>query len=163
MTADVVTLRERQTTGGEDLLAAVVELHALITIDPVMGAAPVRIYFVFNPAARARIAACHDVANGARTPLPAAYALVAYDFPFALHLIETSARRIASERAKALVSCSADLQGDVLRKTANALGIDAQPVASFDADALKAAFFPSTQESVAHVFRLALRSPRPGL
>jgi len=160
MTAQIVALRDRQLANTEDLLAAVVELHALVSIDPVMGASPVRIYFVFNPVAKQRIAACHDLEGGRRAPLPAAYALVAYDLPFALHLVETSARQIGTERAKAIVTASAELQGDMLRQAASALGIEADPVADFDADELKTVFFPSTQESVTQVLMLALRSHR---
>ena len=54
------------------LLAAVVELHALIAIDPVMGASPARAYFVFNPAAKARIEAAIDAADAARARPPIA-------------------------------------------------------------------------------------------
>jgi hypothetical protein len=137
------------------LLDAVVELHALISIDPVMGASPVRVYFVFNPAAKARISAAIDAADAA--PAPTAYAVVAYDFAFALHLIGIAGRPIDRERAKAIASASAGLQRAAFEAAAAALDVEARPVAAFDAGALKAAFFPSTQETVTQLFRLELR------
>ena len=139
------------------LLEAAVELHALISIDPVMGASPARVYFVFNSEARRRIAAAVD---GGERRMPTAYAVMAYDFPFALHLIEIAGRPASPERAKALACASASLQGNALAAAAEAVGVEALPVAAFDADALKAAFFPQTQETVTHVIRLEL-APAP--
>ncbi len=139
------------------LLAAVVELHALISIDPVMGASPARVYFVFNPAAKARIVASIDAADTARAGSSTAYAVMAYDFPFALHLIEIAGRPISSERAKVIATASADLQRGAFWAAADAAGIEAEAVAAFDAEALKATFFPQTQETVIHLFRLELQ------
>jgi hypothetical protein len=155
MSAEVLAFRSPDPTPNrEDLLGALVDLHSLITIDPVMGASPVRIYFVLNPAAKAKIAECvEDV----RRPHASAYALVAFDFPFALHVTETSAPQLPLERAKAIVDASAKLQGELLQSAADAMAIEADPVMAFDADALKRAFFPNTQESVTHAFRLELR------
>jgi hypothetical protein len=161
MTADVITFLDAQAESGrEAMLSALAELHSLITIDPVMGASPVRIYFVLNPAVKVRIAAFIDADDRAYARPPGAYALISYDFPFGLHLVESSARRMAPESAKAVVACSADLQGELLRAAACALGIDAQSAPDFDADALKAVFFPNTEETVTHVFRLELRMER---
>jgi hypothetical protein len=160
MTGEVLAFRNPATPDVRDaLLTTVVELHALISIDPVLGASPVRVYFVFNPQAKARIEACVDRSrpNGARAPT--AYALVAYDFPFALHLFEMAGSPIPSERAKQIITCSAELQKDVLERAADTLGIDAVSITAFDADALKASFFPNTQESVTHVFRLDIQRP----
>jgi hypothetical protein len=137
------------------LLGAVVELHALISIDPVMGASPVRAYFVFNPAAKARILA--SVASDERARPPTAYAVIAYDFPYALHLIEIAGRPVSSERAKTIATSSAELQRAAFEAAADALGIEADSIAGFDAAALKTDFFPSTQETVTHLFRLELR------
>jgi hypothetical protein len=149
---------------AKPLLEAAVELHALISIDPVMGASPSRVYFVFNPEAKARIAAA--IAGGDARP-PTAYAVTAYDFAFALHLIEIAGRPAGPERARAIATLSAGLQGEALRSAAEALGVEATPVPAFDAGALKSAFFPQTQETVTHLFRLELqraagRSLRPG-
>jgi hypothetical protein len=47
-------------------------------------------------------------------------------------------------------------------KAAEAFGIAADPIPDFDAEALKTSFFPNTQESVTHLFRLRLRSAGPG-
>ena len=86
-----------------------------------------------------------------------AYALVAYDFPFALHQLESTASRIPRERARDIVSCNAGLQRDTLRRAAEALGVEARPVVRFDAAELKTTFFPNTQETVIDLFRLRLR------
>lgn len=155
MSAQLLAFRKPPPADAQALLDAVVELHALISIDPVMGASPVRAYFVFNPAAKAQISAAIDAADAAREPT--AYAVMAYDFAFALHLIEIAGRPFRRERAKAIASASAGLQGAAFEAAAEALDIEALPVAAFDAGALKAVFFPSTQETVTHVFRLELR------
>jgi hypothetical protein len=161
MTAEVITLRDAQAESGrEAMLSALAELHSLITIDPVMGASPVRIYFVLNPAVKSRIAAFIDAEDRGYVRPPGAYALISYDFPFALHLVETSARQMASDRAKAVVTSSAELQGYLLQSAASALGVEAQAAPDFDADALKAVFFPNTEETVTHVFRLELTRER---
>jgi 3-hydroxypropanoate dehydrogenase len=138
------------------LLTAVVELHALITIDPTLGATPVRVYFVFNPDAKARIAACLSPTESHPAPTPLAYALVAYDFAFALHLIDAGSRPIASDRAAVIATASAELQGGALRAAAAALGVEARPIRGFDPAGLKACFFPTTQETVTHLFQLEL-------
>lgn len=150
---------------ARELLAAAVELHALISIDPVMGASPSRVYFVFNPEARRRIAAAVDGGIGR---MPTAYAVAAYDFPFALHLIEIAGRPADPERGKAIATASARLQGEALAAAAAAMGVEALPVPAFDAEALKTAFFPHTQETVTHLFRLELQpiarlSQTPGI
>jgi len=160
MTAELVAFRKPAQGGdAEALLAAAVELHALVAIDPTLGASPVRVCFVFNPEAKARITACLDPADPGRARPAPAYALVAYDFPFALRLVEIAGRRIPRERVKAIVASSAGLQGDALRAAADALGVRARSAPAFDAGELKAAFFPDTQETVTHVFRLELQEP----
>ena len=131
MSAEVITFRDAQAESGrEAMLSALAELHSLITIDPVMGASPVRIYFVLNPAVKGRIAAFIDAEDRTYVRPPAAYALISYDFPFGLHLVETSARQMASERAKAVVTSSAALQGGLLHAAACTLGIDARSATS---------------------------------
>jgi nitroreductase len=161
MTGQVVAFRDPKSPDErEALMAAIGPLHTLITIDPILGASPVRIYFVLNPQARTRIAECLDPNDRSQARFASAFALVAYDFPFALHLVEGTSPQISSDRAKAIVTCSAGLQGDALQAAAAALGIDARPIPAFDAGALKASFFPSTQETVTHLFRLAT-SGRP--
>ena len=156
MTGQVVAFRSATTSDErEALIAAIGPLHTLITLDPILGASPVRIYFVLNPQARTRIAECLDPHDRSQARFASAFALVAYDFPFALHLVETAAPQLSGDRAKEVVTCSAGLQGDALRAAASAFGIDARPIPAFDAGALKASFFPSTQETVTHLFRLA--------
>jgi nitroreductase len=155
MTAELLAFpRPPPAEDANQLLTAVVELHALISIDPVMGASPSRVYFVFNPEAKHRIAAAVGD-GGAR--MPTAFAVAAYDFPFALHLIEIAGRPADRDRAKTIATASARLQGEALAAAADALGVDAAPVPAFDAEALKGAFFPHTQETVTHLFRLELQ------
>jgi hypothetical protein len=155
MTAQLLAFPAPPPQDADALLEAVVELHALISIDPIMGASPARVYFVINPVAQARILASIDAADAARTP--PAYAVMAYDFPFALHLIEIAGRPISSERARTIATSSANLQGAAFRASAHIVGVEAQTVAAFDAEALKATFFPQTQETVIHLFRLELQ------
>jgi hypothetical protein len=158
MTGQVLAFRDPETRDGrETLLDDLVDLHTLITLDPLLGASPVRIYFVVNPHARQRIAECHDARDRSKAGLPPAYALVAYDFPFALHIAQTNAPRISRERATEIVTRSAGLQGDALQAAAGAFDLEAQPVAAFDAGALKTTFFPDTQETVTHLFRIKPR------
>ena len=136
------------------LLEAVFDLHALLTLDPVLGASPVRVYFVFNPEARKRIAASIEASDETGRRAPPAYALVAYDFPFALHQLRANAPPLPDERAKQIVLCSAKLQTNALRQAAAMLDIEATPITAFDADALKTTFFPTTQETVIQLFAL---------
>jgi hypothetical protein len=82
---------------------------------------------------------------------------MAYDVPFALHLIEIAGRPISSERARTIATSSASLQGAAFRAAADTVGVEAQTVAAFDAEALKSTFFPQTQETVIHLFRLELQ------
>ena len=156
MSAQVIPLRKPAPTpeSGEALLVTVSELHALITLDPILGASPVRIYFVFNPEARAKIAASHAATGAPGRDHTPAYVLVAYDFPFALHLLQGIAARVTRERAKQIATCSAGLQAESLVAAAAALGLAAHPVPGFDASALKAAFFANTQETVIQLFQL---------
>jgi 3-hydroxypropanoate dehydrogenase len=156
MSGQVLAFRgPRAADQREALIAALVPLHTLITLDPILGASPVRVYFVLNPQARERIAACLDPGDGSQARFAPAFALVAYDFPFALQLVEGTAPQMSREQAKRIVTCSAGLQGDALQAAARAFGIDARPITAFDAGALKAAFFPSTQETVTQLFWLA--------
>ena len=87
---------------GEALLAVVRELHALITIDPILGASPVRIYFVLNPRAVERIIAALRPADPAARAA-SCFALIAYDFPFALHQFALTASPIPTERAREII------------------------------------------------------------
>jgi hypothetical protein len=160
MIGEVVAFENAAATKARDaLFAAVTELHALVSIDPVLGASPVRIYFVFNPVAKDLVAAALDPPDRGRSRAAAAYALVAYDFPFAAHLLETGRLGISRERAREIICSSAELQEGALAQAADALGISAHPIPTFDAGALKTAFFPATQESVTHLFRLELARP----
>jgi hypothetical protein len=158
MTAAVIALAE-QADDCEALRPVLAELHGLIAIDPILGASPVRILFVLNREARAHVAACIDPAD-AHSRLGPAYVLVAYDFPFALHQFTASRDYLPEDRAKAIITCSAALQSDAFQRAAGAFGLAVRAIPSFDAAALKAAFFPTTQATVTHLFRLWPASAR---
>ncbi|HTX51557.1 MAG TPA: hypothetical protein VME40_19445 [Caulobacteraceae bacterium] len=160
MTAQIVPIAAPAPSGDDGALrAAVTELHALMTLDPILGAQAARAYFVLNPIAKARIAAAIDPSGRGHRRSPAAYALVAYDFPFALLQLQATASQLSPDRAKAVVSRSAGLQGQALQAAAAASSLSALPAPAFDAVALKSAFFPSTQETVIQLFRLELDRP----
>jgi hypothetical protein len=161
MTAQVIPLVDPAPSeeDREALRDAITELHALITLDPILGVSAVRVYFVVNPTAKARIAASIDPADLGRRRTPSAYALVAYDFPFALHQLQATSSQLATERAKEVVCRSAGLQGEALRAAAEVTGLSMRAVSAFDAGALKSVFFPSTQETVIQLFRLELGQP----
>ena len=158
MTGQIVAFRTPPTADEREAsLGAVVELHTLITLDPILGVSPVRIYFLLNPKAVAKVAACLDTSDRSKARPPIAFALVAYDFPFALYLIESSAPSLRPGRAQEIASRSAGLLGDAFRASATASGIEAYPTPSFNESGLKVAFFPDTQETVTHLFQLGLR------
>jgi hypothetical protein len=161
MTAQVIPLADPPPSeeSREALLDAITELHALVTLDPILGASAVRAHFVVNPAAKARIAASIDPADRGHRRTASAYALVAYDFPFALHQLAATSSALSTERAKDVVCRSAGLQGEGLRAAAEASGLSMHAVPAFDAGALKNTFFPSTQETVIQLFRLELGRP----
>jgi hypothetical protein len=151
----VVAFRAAAMARDRDaLIDAIVDLHAMITLDPILGASPVRIFFVVNPAAKAKVRTCAGLADG---DADSAYGLVTYDFPFAVQLLAATAPELVEERTRAVITRSARLQAGLLRDAADAVGIDARPAPRFDAPALKAAFFPDTQETVEHLFELRLR------
>jgi 3-hydroxypropanoate dehydrogenase len=161
VTGQIVAFRSpRIADAHEAWIAAVADLHTLITLDPTLGVSPVRIYFVLNPQALSAITACVGPDDRPQARLASAFALVAYDFPFALHLIECTAPRMCRERGKQIATRSAGLQGDALRAAASAFGIEAHPLSAFDEGGLKTTFFPDTQETVTHLFRLVLRDDR---
>ena len=163
MSASVVAFPIQESTAARDALyAAVAELQALISIDPVLGASPVRVCFIFNPEAKARIAAFLPPSDGAGARATTAYGLVAYDFSFALHLFVLAGSGIPLERAKQIICRSAELQGGLLREAAAVSGVAADPIPHFDAEALKASFFPGAQERVIHLFRLRLPTAGSG-
>ena len=158
MTAAVLSFPPPSTLKAETddwaaLLAIVTELHALITLDRAEGSSPTRIYFVIRPQGKREVAARLKPVEA--HPMPEMYALVAYDFPFALFQFEMAAAQISRDRAKAIIAANAELQEVVLARAAAVVGLRATPVQAFDAEGLKAVFFPSTQETVVHLLRLS--------
>jgi hypothetical protein len=157
MTADVIPLHPAARPDDRAaLIAALPELHALITLDPLLGATPVRVYFVLNPAAQAEIVEAIGPLDRRAAAGTHAYALVAYDFPLALFQLKGETPSIPDERAKAIIRSSSALQGEGLVRAADALGLDATRIATFDAGALKRVFFPSTQEEVVDLLRIRI-------
>lgn len=157
MAAEVIPLR--RDTSRDDraaLLAAIPELHALISLDPLLGASPVRVYFVLNPAAQAEIAQTIGLSERRAGQGAYAYALVAYDFPLAQFQLGGETPSIPQERANVILRCSANLQGEGLIRAAGALGLEATSIGAVDAGALKRIFFPNTQEEVVALLRLQL-------
>ncbi len=156
MSSEVVAFpRPAAIDARETMLSAVGDLHALISLDPVLGSSPSRVYFVFSDQGRARVEASLSHRRPSAPAVATAYALVAYDFCFGLRLFAYAGSKIPPERARQIIARGADLQGDTLRRAALAFRIDADPTTAFDAVALKAAFFPQTDETLTHVFRLA--------
>ncbi len=157
MTADVIPLHhETRADDRAALIAAIPELHALIALDPLLGASPVRVYFVLNPAAQSEIAKTLGPSDRRAGVGAYAFALVAYDFPLALFQLKGETPSIPDERAKAIIRASAALQGEGLVRAADVLGLDARRIAPFDADALKRVFFPNTQEEVVDLLRVRI-------
>jgi hypothetical protein len=154
MTAELVAFPGRADEDREALVAALLELHALLRLDHPSGATPTRAYLVANPQAMARIAAALP-ANERRRPR-AAYALIAYDFPFAFFQFGQTTAQTPPERIKALITGSAGSQDEQVERAARAVGFRAQIIDSFDAPALKQTFFPQTQESVVAVLALTM-------
>jgi hypothetical protein len=148
-----------ETDDRAALLALVAELHALITLDRAEGASPTRIYFVIRPQGKREVAARLKTPDA--LPLPEMYALIAYDFPFALFQFEMAGTQITRPRAQEIIIAGAELQADALVRAAAVVGLRAAPAQAFDAEGLKAAFFPNTQETVVHVLRLS-RAFAPG-
>ena len=96
MTAAVLSFTPAvEADDREALLAIVTELRALITLDRVEGASPVRNYFVMSPAGKREVAARLKPTG----PTPEMYALIAYDFPFARFQFEMAATQITGDRA----------------------------------------------------------------
>jgi hypothetical protein len=158
MTAQVVAFpRAADEQSRKILRDALVELHALVSIDPVLGASPTRVYFVNTPRAEQLVAAVVGADDRIGDREVAVYALISYDFPYALFLLK-GAGQLTEDRAKGVITRSSDLQKTLLRHAANTIGLTAQAIESADTGALKSAFFPNTQETVTHVFRLGLHA-----
>jgi hypothetical protein len=135
------------------------ELHALLSLDSIAGAAPARVLFVASDEGRARLVRHICPADGVRAWEASACALVGYDFAFAAQLLQSSARALSREATIRLAARSAALQGVGLAVAAREVGLEAEPVALFDAAGLKAEFFAGTGATVTFLCRLI---PSPG-
>jgi hypothetical protein len=133
------------------------ELHALLTLDPIAGAAAARTLFVVSAANKARLAqgACPDDRD--RILSAPACAIVGYDFALAVNIVLSALGgdgAAATSLAIRTAVRAAALQGETLSRTAAALGLAVAPLAHFEAGALKAGFFAATQATVVFACRL---------
>jgi len=140
------------------------ELHALLTIDPIAGAAPTRTLFVVSEANKARLALGAAPGDRDRILSAPACALVGYDFAFAVDIVLSALGgdgAAATGLAIRTAARAAALQGETLSRAAAALGLVVTPLADFDAAALKSGFFAGTQATVVFACRLD-PDPAPG-
>jgi hypothetical protein len=139
------------------ILSRLDELHALLTLDPIAGAAPTRTLFVVSETNKARLALCASPDDRERILGAPACALVGYDFAFAVDVVLSALRgdgAAARDLAIRTAARAAALQGETLSRTATALGLGVTPLAHFDAAALKVEFFAGTQATVVYACRL---------
>ena len=138
------------------------ELHALLTLDPIAGAAPARTLFVASAANKARLAQGASPDDRDRILSAPACAVVGYDFAFAVNIVLSALGgdgAAATGLAIRTAARAAALQGETLSRTAAALGLVVTPLAHFDAAALRAGFFAGTHATVVFACRL---DPDPG-
>jgi len=133
------------------------ELHALLALDPIAGAAPARTLFVVSEANKARLAAGACPTSRTRILSAPACAIVGFDFAFAVNVALSALGddgRAATDLAIRTAQRSAALQGETFSRAAAALGLAVTPFANFDAAALKSGFYAGGQETVVFVCRL---------
>jgi 3-hydroxypropanoate dehydrogenase len=131
------------------------QLHGLLKLDPIAGASPARALFVVSDEAKARLARHLSPGDAAQAQRAPALGLVGYDFPFAISLLLAGGTKPDCVAAIRTARRSAGLQGECLRLAARAVGLDAQPIANFDAAGLRSAFFAGSEATVISLCRLA--------
>jgi len=158
MSAQVVRLRRdiASVAAGPVPRAVLGQLHDLLQLDPIAGASAVRTLFVASDAGKARLA--RHLAPGERDLAPGApaFAIVGFDFLFAVSLILSASPMANPDCALAVRTAqrSAALQGDTLRLAAAAVGLRAATIANFDAAGLRSEFFAGTEVTVVSLCRL---------
>jgi 3-hydroxypropanoate dehydrogenase len=163
MSAQVVRLRQGAWSGAAAPVprALLDQLHDLLQLDPIAGASAVRTLFVASEAGKARLA--RHLAPGEQDQAPAApaFAIIGFDFQFAVSLILSASASANPDRGAAVRTAqrSAALQGDTLRLAAAAVGLRASAIANFDATGLRSEFFAATQATVVCLCRLAPEAP----
>jgi hypothetical protein len=156
MSAHVLQLRPESCSVAEPVSRALLDqLHALLKLDPIGGVSPARALFVVSDEAKARLAAHLGAADADRAARAPALALVGYDFPFAISLLLASKCGDDGGGAIRTARRSASLQGESLRLTARAVGLEAEPIANFDAGGLRTEFFAGSEATVVGLFRLS--------
>src|SRR5580658_2374180 len=139
------------------------ELHALLHLGPVADAEPARTLFVASDAGKARLA--RHLCPTLRDEMMAApaCAIVAFDFPFALNVLASAEPAACADPSLAIriAARSAALQGEVLMLAARSLGLEAAPIARFDAGGLRAEFFAGTEATVVFLCRLSAADDDP--
>jgi len=144
---------------GSPSRAALDELHALLSLDPIAGAAPATVLFVASDEGRARLVRHLSPTDGVKVWEASACALIGYDFAFAAQLLQCSEPALSCETAVRLAARSAALQGVSLALAAREVGFEAEPVALYDTAGLRAEFFAGTDATVTFLCRLM---PSPG-
>ena len=138
---------------------------------------PARFVFVKSPEEKAKLAACMDAGNAAKTGAAPVTAIIGMDMAFYDQLPKlfphTDARSWFVGN-QALIDATAfrnsSLQGAYLMMAARAMGLDCGPMSGFNADKVNAAFFAGTSVKAnfvcslgyGDVAKLRPRGPRLG-
>jgi 3-hydroxypropanoate dehydrogenase len=130
------------------------ELHALVACGPTsMNTQPMRLKFVVSAAAKARLLACVNPGNVAKTQAAPVVAIVGEDLGFPdllprLFAHKTDARSYYDGKPEVVASTAlrnSSLQGGYLIIAARLLGLDCGPMSGFDAAAVDRAFWDGTR------------------
>lgn len=130
------------------------ELYALVAHGPTsMNTQPMRLKFVVSPAAKARLVACVNPGNVAKTQAAPVVVVVGQDLAFPDHLPrlfahKTDARLYYDGKPDVTASTAlrnSSLQGGYLILAARLLGLDCGPMSGFNAAAVDDAFWRGTQ------------------
>lgn len=130
------------------------EMVALMQMAPTsMNSQPLRLQFVVSEAAKARLVACVNPGNVAKTRSAPVVAIIGHDLAFAdllprLFAHKADARSYYEGKPDFTASTAlrnGSLQGAFLMLAARSLGLDCGPMSGFDAKAVDAAFWAGTQ------------------
>jgi 3-hydroxypropanoate dehydrogenase len=143
------------------------QLHALLKWAPTSAnCSPARFVFVKSAEAKARLVACMDAGNAAKTAQAPVTVIVGMDMAFHDKLPQlfphTDARSwFAGNDAKIQATAfrNSSLQGAYLIMAARAIGLDCGPMSGFDAEKLNAAFFAGTTVKANFVCSLGYGDP----
>jgi 3-hydroxypropanoate dehydrogenase len=149
MSAQVLRLRPQSCSAAAPVARELLDqLHGLLKLDPIAGVSPARALFVVSDDAKARLARHLGPADADQAVRAPALAVIGYDFPFAVSLLLAAKGGGDCAAAIRVARRSAALQGESLRLAARAVGLEAQPIANFDAAGLRAEFFSGSEGTV---------------